>query len=82
MRPIDDLLQILSEAPDTQIDHTITPKLSALVGKPHQEISNGLKVILDECAAYALASDFAIMAMACAHADAMLLSKEEHDQIH
>jgi hypothetical protein len=62
-RQIDHILAELSQAPDTQIDHTITPRLYALIGKPISEIESGLHEILDDCAYAALASDFAMVAM-------------------
>ena len=63
MSDIDSLLLSLSDAPDTQIDSEITPKIAGLIGKPLDEIAVGMKAILDECAFASLASDFAMVAM-------------------
>jgi hypothetical protein len=62
-RPIDEFLELLAAAPDTQIDGTVTIQLSELVGQPYEVIARQLKQILDDCAYAALASDFSMMAM-------------------
>lgn len=59
----DEILEALASAPDSQIDASITPRLKALVGLPPDAIAARMKLILDDCAYSALASDFAMMAM-------------------
>jgi hypothetical protein len=63
VRPIDEFLELLSEAPETQIAEDITDKLSNLVGLPYEQIATEMQTILDQCAFASLASDFAMMAM-------------------
>lgn len=60
---LDDMLKLLSEAPDGQIDKIITPRFLPLIGKPRAEVAVEMKKILDECAFTALASDFAMQSM-------------------
>ena len=63
---IDKVLSALAKAPPglhAQIDETQTVRLKELIGKAPGEQSRGLKAILDDCAAYGLASDFAMTAM-------------------
>ncbi len=60
MSSIDQLLQTLSEAPDSQIDASITPRIKSLVGVNDEIVASELKTILDECAVSSLASDFAM----------------------
>ena len=61
-KTIRELLVALSEAPDSQIDATITPKLAALA-KQETLHAHQLKEILDTCAHASLATDFAMVAM-------------------
>jgi hypothetical protein len=56
-------LRILAEAPPHQIDETIVARLMALIDKPLEEQEIGLQAIMDDCAKYSLASDFAMLAM-------------------
>lgn len=65
---LDELLRRLAECPPdptghAQIDETITPRLAALIGKSAPETAVELKKILDDCAYYALASDFGMVVM-------------------
>lgn len=60
---LNQLLVMLSEAPDGQICKTITPEIKRLIGKPFDEIELGMKTILDKCAYFALASEFGMLAM-------------------
>ena len=55
-------LAVLASAPESQIDKTITLKLSNLA-KDDCVKSEQIKEILDECAYASLASDFAMMAL-------------------
>ncbi len=60
---LDELLEELSEAPNSQISSEIVPRLRDLIGKSEKDIAISLRKILDECAYYSLASDFAMQAM-------------------
>ena len=63
MLDLDAILTDLCEAPETQIDGEMVVKLRQLIGQPSETVEAGLKSILDECARYSLASDFAMGAM-------------------
>lgn len=63
MLELDTILADICEAPETQIDGEIVVKLRQLIGQPLETVETGLKSILDECARYSLASDFAMVAM-------------------
>ena len=56
------LLRHLAEAPDSQIDKQITPRLRALAEQETPDPQE-MKAILDECANAGLASKFAIIVM-------------------
>lgn len=60
---IEDLLDALTLAPDTQIDHTIIPRLKAVKAASTEARPDLMKAILDDCAHAALASDFAMVAL-------------------
>jgi hypothetical protein len=62
MNNFSEILNLLSQAPDTQIDKEITPRLKALA-EASTVSSADMKKILDECAFASLASDFAMNAM-------------------
>lgn len=85
---LDGLLEVLAEAPDSQIDSTITPRFTALIGKPREEVATELKKILDECAAGSLASDFSMFIMDAAWNEAKgtpresLMFQPVEDDIH
>jgi len=73
MADLDGILTDLCTAPETQIDGEIVVKLRQLIGQPSETVEAGLKSILDECARYSLASDFAMISM-----DAVwMMAKEE-----
>jgi len=59
----DDLLELLSAAPDSQFDKSITPRFAALVGQPPEKVAEELIKIRDECVFSALTSDFGIMVL-------------------
>lgn len=63
MTDLDEILSMLAEAPDSQIDKTITPRIKELVGQQPDIVAVKLKAILDDCAYASLASDFSMMAM-------------------
>ncbi len=63
---LNELLELLSSAPDTQICKTVTPAIKSLIGKSGEEIERGIKKILDECARGSLATDFSMFSMNCA----------------
>lgn len=52
------LLVELSNAPDRQLDSSMTEYLKGLIGKTDEEVKEGLKYVLDQSANGALASDF------------------------
>jgi len=58
-----DLIDLLCEAPEGQIDPCIVDKLKALDPNDIEMVARELKTILDECARYSLASDFAMTSM-------------------
>lgn len=60
---VHDLLLTLSAAPDSQVDPSITARLFDLSKSPSRQ---GMKSILDDCAKFSLASDFAMVALALA----------------
>jgi len=60
---VEQLIDALCEAPDTQIDVSVVPKLKNLKTLPLSERPTEMKKILDECAYASLASDFAMLAM-------------------
>lgn len=61
------ILKALSAAPETQIDSKITARLLILAEAGAETetsaLAEDLKTILDECAYFSLASDFAMQAM-------------------
>lgn len=63
MNPINDLVFVLSMAPENEIAKDVTEKIRVLVGKPEKEIADGLLGIIGECGVYNKASDFAMMAL-------------------
>jgi len=60
------LLELLANAPDSQICKTVTPSIKELIGKPVDEIEKGIKAALDKCARGSLATDFSMFSMGCA----------------
>lgn len=54
------LLENLSEAPDAQIDKTITPRIRAIINQPPQVQLKELQQIMNDCASASLASNFAM----------------------
>lgn len=63
MNSVESLLDLVIQAPNGQIDHTVIPKIAALKTMGIQERPAAMKAILDECAYAALASDFAMVTM-------------------
>jgi len=60
MSRLDPLLTTLSQAPDAQIDSTMTAKIKRLIGCTNEVVKTELEEIRDECVHSSLASDFAI----------------------
>lgn len=56
-----EFLKILSEAPERQLDKTMAKYAKHLIGKPIDEVRNGLKYILDISEHGGLASTFTRM---------------------
>ena len=69
-----ELLTLLSEASESQIDPVVSLRLKTLAENP---TAAGMKSILDDCARFSLASDFAMAAM---HLAWMALIKDEAAQ--
>ena len=60
MSTLDPLLKKLSEAPDSQIDKSMTDRIARLVGCTNEIVATELKEIRDECVFASLCSDFAL----------------------
>lgn len=60
---LNELVEQLAKAPDSQLDATMCEKLKLLVGKPIDEVKLGLMEVLDLSARYALASGFMMTAL-------------------
>ena len=63
MNKLDDLLDILAKAPDSQIDKDITPLIRELIGQPPSVVAEKLIVIRNDCAFSSLASDFGMFVL-------------------
>jgi len=66
-KSLDEMLMILSAAPDSQIDKSITKRLKSLVGKPIPEIKTEIMHCIDDCVYGSLASGFALQALQILH---------------
>ncbi len=66
-KTIDEMLKILSEAPDSQIDGIITKRLKDLIGKPIPEIKTEVMHCIDDCVYGSLSSGFALNALHLLH---------------
>jgi len=66
-REVDEMLEMISEAPDSQIDKTITDKMKKLIGKPISEIKISIMYCIDMCVYGSLSSDFALQALLILH---------------
>ncbi len=64
---IGEFMEMLADAPDEQIDSSITEEIKELAGKSNGLIALGLQAILDKCAGTGLASDFAMLMMEAAY---------------
>lgn len=64
---IDEMLGILSQAPDSQIDKMITERLKNLIGKPIPEIKTEVMHCIDDCVNGSLSSGFALQALHILH---------------
>lgn len=59
----DRLLKYLSEAPDRQLDKSMADYAATLIGKSTEEVRDGLKYMLDQCANGGLASTFTMLVL-------------------
>jgi hypothetical protein len=75
-----ELFTILSEAPDSQIDPSVTPRLKALA-ESDDVASDDLLKILDDCAYASLASGFAMAAMDIVWQDMLASEGRSADQV-
>ena len=75
-KAVDEMLQILSTAPDSQLDKLITEKLKSLIGKPFPEIKTEIMHCIDDCVYGSLSSGFALQALHILH-EAHLGGKHE-----
>lgn len=66
-KPIDEMLELLSHAPDSQIDKTITERLKNLIGKPLPEIKTEVMHCIDDCVYGSLSSGFALKTLNILH---------------
>lgn len=64
---INQMLESLSQAPNSQIDKRITDDLKELIGKPIPEIKIGTVKAIDYCVVGGLASDFAMKSLMIFH---------------
>lgn len=64
---VDEMLELLSSAPDTQIDKRITERLKNLIGKPFPEIKSEVMHCIDDCVYGSLSSGFALQALNILH---------------
>ena len=67
MSDLDELLVLITKAPEDDIAKEQTEKVGKLVGLEHSEIRKGLEEILSDCCEYSLASDFAMVTMQIAY---------------
>jgi len=56
-------LNVLCEAPESHIDKSIKLRLENMRERPNDNVLNNINDILDDCARYSLASDFAMAAL-------------------
>lgn len=73
---IEELLTLMADAPDSQMDKSITERLRNLKGKPIPEIKTEVMHIMDDCVYGALASDFGMHALIILH-EVFLDGKDE-----
>jgi len=66
-KKIEQMLTLLSTAPDSQIDKIITTRLKDLIGKPIPEIKTGIMHAIDDCVFGSLSSGFALQALHILH---------------
>lgn len=64
---IDEMLTILSQAPDGQLDKIVTDKLKSLIGKPKSEVKTGVMHAIDMCVNGGLSSGFALQSLNILH---------------
>ena len=57
---LDELLTAVVNAPDTQIDASITKRVEPLIGQDAKVVAEAMKELLNDCVYASLASGFAI----------------------
>lgn len=62
-----EFLQILSKAPDTQIDKRVTDRLRNLIGKDQETIKTEVMHCIDDCVYGGLSSGFALKSLMLFH---------------
>jgi len=68
-KEIEEFLMILSMAPDSQLDKSITTKLRNLIDKPISEIKTGVMQAIDDCVYGSLSSEIALKSLHLLHED-------------
>lgn len=63
----DKFLEVLAEAPDSQLATSMTKKVRELIGKSDEEKLKGLKEIIGDCINYGLASTFVMKILQTEH---------------
>jgi hypothetical protein len=77
LKDVYDHLTILSLAPDSQIDGTITDRLKKLIGKPiDDEFKSEVRHIIDDCVNYGLSSKIGLISLHILY-EVMLDGKQE-----
>jgi hypothetical protein len=63
MDQVNELLKLLSEAPEGQIDKRVCQNLKDLIGKPVPEIKTGVMKAIDDCVNGGLASELGMLVL-------------------
>ena len=63
MDNINKLLQLLSEAPEGQLDKSVSQNMKELIGKPLPEIKTGVMRAIDDCVRGGLASELGMIVL-------------------
>lgn len=66
-KAIEEMLTLLSTAPDSQIDKKITKRLKELIGKPIPEIKTEVMHIIDDCVYGSLCSELSLRSLYILH---------------
>lgn len=74
---VNEMLQKLSEAPDSQLDATMCVHLKNLIGKPKAEVKRGVIYAIDMCVYSALSSGFVLKILHMIHQDMLGGTRED-----